>query len=67
MAVIDRTKLSNSFEFVAVASQRARQLMRGALPRVAGAHKSVRTAQMEVLDGQVQKTERRPAADSEAP
>jgi DNA-directed RNA polymerase subunit K/omega len=38
--MIDRSKLSNSFEFVVTAGARARQLLAGSTPRVsAGAHK----------------------------
>ena len=51
--MIDRSKLSNSFEFVVVAGARARQLMRGAQPRVTASTKPVTTAQREVLDGAV--------------
>jgi DNA-directed RNA polymerase subunit K/omega len=58
--VIDRSKLNNSFEFVVVAGARARQLMRGALPRVDGDHKAIKTAQTEVLRDKVQKVEERP-------
>ena len=56
--MIDRTKLPNSFEFVAVASARAKQLMRGATPRVAGGEKATKIAQQEVLQGEVKKIER---------
>jgi DNA-directed RNA polymerase subunit K/omega len=56
--LIDRTKLPNSFEFVAVASARAKQLMRGATPRVAGGEKATKIAQQEVLQGEVKKIER---------
>lgn len=51
--MIDRSKLSNSFEFVVVAGARARQLMRGAQPRVTASAKPVTTAQREVIDGMV--------------
>ena len=38
--MIDRSKLSNSFEFVVTAGARARQLMAGSVPRVTvGEHK----------------------------
>jgi DNA-directed RNA polymerase subunit K/omega len=57
--VIDRTKLKNSFEFVAVAGARARQLMKGARPRVTGPEKATRIAQQEVLTGEVKKIERK--------
>ncbi|MBI1875425.1 MAG: DNA-directed RNA polymerase subunit omega [Acidobacteria bacterium] len=51
--MIDRSKLTNSFEFVVVAGARARQLMRGAQPRVTASTKPVTTAQREVLGGAV--------------
>ena len=53
--MIDRTKLPNSFEFVAVAGARAKQLMRGARPRVTGPEKPTKIAQQEVLQGEVKK------------
>jgi DNA-directed RNA polymerase subunit K/omega len=57
--VIDRSRLKNSFEFVAVAGARARQLMKGARPRVTGPEKATRIAQQEVLTGEVKKIERK--------
>jgi DNA-directed RNA polymerase subunit K/omega len=52
--MIDRTKLSNSFEFVVVAGARARQLMAGSIPRVpVGEHKKTTTAKEEVVTGMV--------------
>ncbi len=53
--MIDRTKLGNSFEFVVVAGARARQLLRGAVPRVTSDDKPIRVAQVEVSTGKVQK------------
>jgi hypothetical protein len=41
------------FEFVAVSSLRAAQLMRGCSPRVARSHTTARTAQFEVSEGKV--------------
>ena len=41
------------FEFVAVSSLRAAQLMRGCSPRVARSHTTARTAQIEVSEGKV--------------
>ncbi len=58
--MIDRTKLPNSFEFVAVAGARAKQLMRGARPRVTGPEKATKIAQQEVLQGEVRKVEPKP-------
>ena len=55
--MIDRTRLANSFEFVVIAGARARQLMRGAQPRVESTHKPVRVAEQEVASGKVGKIE----------
>lgn len=43
------------FEFTVLAGLRAVQLMRGCTPRVAGAHKVIVTAQMEVAEGKVER------------
>ena len=57
--MIDRSKLSNSFEFVITAGARARQLIAGSTPRVVvGDHKNITIAQQEVLTRQVEKIER---------
>ena len=57
--VIDRSKLSNSFEFVVTAGARARQLMAGSVPRVAtGEHKKTTVAQQEVVTRAVEKIEK---------
>ena len=61
--MIDRTKLNNSFEFVIVAGARARQLMRGAVPRVASDHKPIQVAQTEVIAEKVKKVEDEPAQE----
>ena len=56
--MIDRAKLSNSFEFVVTAGARARQLQAGAPPRVeAGEHKKTTIAAQEVITGAVEKIE----------
>ena len=47
----------NRFEFVVIASQRARQLLAGAEPRESGV-KKVTIAQREVLRRKVEKIER---------
>jgi len=49
----------NRFEFVVVASARARQLLRGALPRESG-DKKITIAQREVLRRKVEKIEPQP-------
>jgi DNA-directed RNA polymerase omega subunit len=51
-----RTPKDNRFEFVVVASARARQLLRGAQPREEG-EKKVTIAQREVLRRKVEKIE----------
>ena len=56
--MIDRSKLSNSFEFVVTAGARARQLLAGSTPRTAvGDHKKTTVAQQEVVTGRVEKIE----------
>ena len=56
--MIDRSKLSNSFEFVVTAGARARQLLAGSTPRVAvGEHKKTTVAQKEVIARAVEKIE----------
>ena len=56
--MIDRSKLSNSFEFVVTAGARARQLMAGSTPRVlVGEHKKTTIAQQEVVTKVVEKIE----------
>jgi DNA-directed RNA polymerase subunit K/omega len=56
--MIDRSKLSNSFEFVVTAGARARQLMAGSVPRVTvGDHKKTTVAQQEVVTKVVEKIE----------
>ncbi len=56
--MIDRSKLSNSFEFVVTAGARARQLLNGSTPRVAaGEHKKTTIAQQEVITRQVEKVD----------
>ncbi len=57
--MIDRSKLSNSFEFVVTAGARARQLLAGSTPRVAvGEHKKTTVAQQEVITKAVEKIEK---------
>jgi DNA-directed RNA polymerase subunit K/omega len=53
---VERAPKEKRFEFVALASQRARQLLRGALPRESG-EKKVTIAQREVLRRKVVKLE----------
>jgi DNA-directed RNA polymerase omega subunit len=57
--MIDRSKLSNSFEFVVTAGARARQLLAGSTPRVStGDHKKTTIAAQEVITKQVEALER---------
>ena len=59
--MIDRSKLSNSFEFVVTAGARARQLLAGSTPRVlVGEHKKTTVAQQEVMTKAVEKIESDP-------
>jgi DNA-directed RNA polymerase omega subunit len=51
---MQRAPKENRFEFVVIASQRARQLLAGSLPREAG-EKKVTIAQREVLKRKVEK------------
>jgi DNA-directed RNA polymerase omega subunit len=58
-----RQEIGNAFEFVVVASLRAKQLMRGCTPRVQvteSSPKPARIAQREVLEGLVKKLEDTP-------
>ena len=55
--MIDRSRLENSFEFVILAGARARQLMKGSVPRVTDEQKPVKIAQAEIFRGKVQKVE----------
>ena len=57
--MIDKSKLSNSFEFIVTAGARARQLLAGSTPRVdAGDHKKTTVAQREVVTKVVEKIEK---------
>ena len=53
---MERAPQEKRFEFVVTASQRARQLLRGAVPREAG-EKKVTIAQREVLRRKVVKVD----------
>ena len=57
--MIDRSTLSNSFEFIVTAGARARQLHAGSTPRVTvGEHKKTTIAAQEVITKQVEAIER---------
>jgi len=53
---VERAPKDNRFEFVVLASQRVRQLLKGAVPREAGSRK-IATAQKEILRRKVVKIE----------
>lgn len=55
---MNSTPKENRFEFVVMASARARQLLKGAVPREAG-DKKVTIAQREILRRKVEKLEGR--------
>ena len=66
MPVIDRSRVPNAFEFVTVASARAKQLLAGAVPKVEGQspqQKKARIATREVLEGAVRPVDQEPAAE----
>jgi DNA-directed RNA polymerase subunit K/omega len=49
------TRPKNSFEFVTIASARARQLLQGCVPKVEGSPKLARRALQEVASGAVKR------------
>jgi DNA-directed RNA polymerase subunit K/omega len=51
------TRPKNSFEFVTVASARAKQLLQGCVPKVEGSPKLARRAVQEVSTGAVARTD----------
>jgi len=53
---VEAAPKDNRFEFVVLAGKRARQLLRGAVPREAG-EKKITIAQREVLRRKVEKLE----------
>jgi DNA-directed RNA polymerase subunit K/omega len=53
--MINRSPLSNSFEFVIIAALRTQQLQRGCIQRVLGTHKFTTLAQMEIVAGKVER------------
>ena len=52
------TRPRNAFEFVTLASARARQLLKGCIPRVEGSPKPARRALQEVAAGLVAKADK---------
>ena len=53
----------NSFEFVTIAAARARQLLRGCLPKVEGSMKPARRALQEVASGAVTRVDEQPPTE----
>ena len=58
MKVNDRAITGNAFEFVTVAGARARQLLRGCMPKTEGSNKPAKLAQKEVREGKIQKVDK---------
>jgi DNA-directed RNA polymerase subunit K/omega len=54
--MVTRPTHLNAYEFVAVAALRAKQLLAGSTPRLAGVHNPATMAQMEVAAGCVTRT-----------
>ncbi len=52
---MERQPAKNRFEFVTLASARARQLLNGCIPREEGDHKKTVLARREVLSRKVEK------------
>ena len=53
----------NSFEFVTVASHRARQLLEGCTPKVEGSPKPARRALQEVVSGAIKRSDDTPSVE----
>ncbi len=53
----------NSFEFVTVASHRARQLLEGCTPKVEGSPKPARRALQEVVSGAIKRSDNTPSVE----
>jgi len=53
--MVNRPQEITSFEFIAIATLRTAQLIRGCVPRVPSGHKLTTTAQLEVTAGQILK------------
>ena len=51
--MVQRPAKFPAFEFVVLAGLRAEQLLRGCTPRVAGGHKIIVTALMEIAESKV--------------
>lgn len=53
--MVNRPQEMTSFEFIAIATLRTAQLIRGCVPRVPSGHKLTTTAQLEITAGQILK------------
>ena len=53
--MVNRPPEMNPFEFIAMATLRTAQLIRGCVPRVPSGHKFTTTAQLEIIAGQILK------------
>ncbi len=62
--MVTRPTSMNAYEFAVVAALRAKQLIEGSVPRVAGDYKKATKAQMEVADGLVARVVDMPEAPS---
>jgi DNA-directed RNA polymerase omega subunit len=64
LGIKNRDQIASRFEFVVTAGARARQLLKGATPRVVGGgEKAITIAQQEVSTGEVRKVEPEPAKE----
>jgi DNA-directed RNA polymerase subunit K/omega len=64
-AIVNRSQLDNAFEFVVIASLRAKQLLQGSLPKLEPSAKPARTAQREVAAGLVWRIDDDAATDEQ--
>ena len=54
----ETVEITNKFELVVLAGERARQLLRGCTPRTQGSVKTARLATLEVKQGYVRRVEK---------
>lgn len=55
--MVNRPEDTNSFEFIAMATLRTVQLMRGCVAHVPEGHKPTTTAQLEIVAGHIRKVQ----------
>ena len=53
--MVEKSAVTNKFEFVTLAGARARQLLRGCTPRTEGSVKPARLAALEIKQGHVRR------------